>query len=59
MNIAALSTIMNQSIAQQSVGIAVMKMAVNVGEDNATQMTKMMVNIAVDNNLGNHIDITV
>lgn len=59
MDIAVLSTIMSESRAQQSAGIAVMRMAMNAGKDNATQMTEMMSNIAVDDNLGNHIDVTV
>jgi hypothetical protein len=35
-----------------------MKLAMNVGKDNDTQMTEMMENSAVDPNLRNHIDIS-
>lgn len=59
MDIAVLSMIMSQSRAQQSAGIAVMRMAMDAGKDNAKQMTEMIGNIAVDDNLGNHIDVTV
>jgi len=39
MDIGALSMIMSQSRVQQSVGIAVMKMAMDTGKETATQMT--------------------
>lgn len=58
MDIAALSIIMSQSNGQQSAGIAVMKMAMDTGKENALQMTEMIKNIAVDSNLGNHIDVS-
>ncbi|GEQ20115.1 hypothetical protein CBU02nite_06210 [Clostridium butyricum] len=59
MDIAALSMIMSQSRVQQSAGIAVMKMAMDTGKETATQMTEMIKNVAVDPNLGNHIDVSV
>lgn len=59
MDIAELSMVMSQSNAQQSAGIAVMKMAMDIGKENATQMTDMIKNVAVDHNLGNHIDVSV
>ena len=58
MDIAALSMIMSQSRVQESAGIAVMKMAMNTGKENATQITEMINNSAVDPNLGNHIDVS-
>lgn len=58
MDIAVLSMVMSQSKAQTAAGIAVMKMAMDTGKENATQMTEMMKNSAVDPNLGNHIDVS-
>jgi hypothetical protein len=58
MDIAALSMVMSQSKAQSAAGIAVMKMAMDTGKENATQMTEMIKNSAVDPNLGNHIDVS-
>ena len=58
MDIAALSMGMSQSSVQQSAGIAVMKMAMDTGKENATKMTEMMKNSAVDPNLGNHLDVS-
>lgn len=58
MDIAALSMVMSQSKVQQSAGIAVMKMAMDTGKENATQMTDMMGNSSVDPNLGNQIDVS-
>ena len=58
MDIAALSMIMNKSRVQGSAGIAVMKMAMDTGKENATQMTDMIKNSAVDPNLGNHVDVS-
>ena len=56
MDIGALSMIMSQSKVQQSAGIAVMKMAMDTGKENATQMTEMIKNVAVDTNVGQHLD---
>lgn len=58
MDIAALSIVMSQSKVQQSAGIAVMKIAMNDGEKNAAQMTEMIKNVAVNPNLGSHLDVT-
>ena len=58
MDIAELSMVMSQSRVQQSAGIAVMKMAMDTGKETATQMTEMIKNVAVDPNLGNHIDVS-
>lgn len=59
MDIAALSMVMSQSRVQESAGIAVMKMAMDTGKENATEMTEMIKNSAVDPNLGNHLDVSV
>jgi hypothetical protein len=56
MDIEALSMGMSQSRVQQSVGIEVMKMAMNTGKENATQITKMMKNVVVDTNVGQNLD---
>ncbi len=58
MDIAALSMVMSQSKAQTAAGMAVMKMAMDTGKENATQMTQMMTNVAVDPNLGSHLDVS-
>lgn len=58
MDIAALSMVMSQSKVQTAAGIAVMKMAMNIGKENTTKMTEMIKNSAVDPNLGNHIDVS-
>ena len=57
MDIGALSMIMSQSRVQESAGIAVMKMAMNTGKENATQMTDIMENVAVDSNVGQNLDV--
>ena len=59
MDIGALSMVMSQSRVQESVGIAVMKMAMDTGTENATQMTEIMNNVAVDTGLGQRLDIRV
>jgi len=35
-----------------------MKIAMDTGKENATQMTEMMSNVAVDPNLGNNLDVS-
>ena len=57
MDIGELSMVMSQSRVQESAGIAVMKMAMDTGKENATQMTKMIGNVAVDTNLGQNFDL--
>lgn len=59
MDISALPIIMSQSNAQKSVGIEVMKMAMDTEREAATQMTGMMKSVAVDPNIGQHFDATV
>lgn len=56
MDIGALSMVMCQSKMQQSAGIAVMKIAMDTGKENAVQMAEMMRNVAVDTNIGQHLD---
>ncbi|NKF06936.1 YjfB family protein [Clostridium gasigenes] len=56
MDIGALSMVMSQSRVQESAGIAVMKMAMETGKENATQITEIMKNVAVDTNVGQHFD---
>lgn len=57
MDIASLSVIMSQSRVQESAGIALTKLAMNNSVENAAQMTEMMKNVAVDPNLGQHLDV--
>mgnify|MGYP001582640372 CR=1 FL=1 len=57
MDIGALSMVMSQARVQQSAGIAVMKMAMNTGKDNATTITDMVKNVATDPNVGQNLDI--
>ncbi|MBZ9635998.1 YjfB family protein [Clostridium sp. FP1] len=57
MDIAALSMITSQSRVQELAGISVMKMAMETGKETATQMTEMLKNVAVDTNVGQHLDV--
>ncbi|HWQ43603.1 MAG TPA: YjfB family protein, partial [Desulfosporosinus sp.] len=59
MDIAALSMAISQSRVKQSAGIAVMKMAMDTGKENNTQITEMIQNISVDPNVGQHFDASV
>lgn len=59
MDIAELSMAMSQTKVQESASIALMGMAMDTCKEDATQMTEMMNNMAVDPNLGNHIDVSV
>lgn len=59
MDIAELSVAMSQSSVQQSAGIALIKKAMDNGEQNAMQMTEMMQSNVVDPNLGQHVDVRV
>ena len=59
MDIAALSMVMSQSKAQTAAGIAVAKIAMDTNKETGTQMAEMIKNVAVDPNLGNHIDVSV
>ena len=59
MDIAALSMTMSQTKVQESASLSVLKMCMNDSKETAEAMTKMMDNIAVDENLGNKIDVYV
>lgn len=59
MDIAQLSMVMSQSRVSESAGVALMKLAIDTGKENAVQMTEMIKNTAVDSNRGNHIDVSV
>ena len=59
MDIAALSMVMSQSRVQESASISVMKMAMNTEKESAGQISEMLKNVAVDPNLGNHLDVRV
>ena len=56
MDVAALSMVMSQAKVKESVGIVVMKMAMDTGKENTAQMTDMMQNAAIDPNIGQHFD---
>lgn len=56
MDIGALSMVMSQANVQQNAGIAVMKMAMDTGKENATTITDMIKNVAVDTNVGQNLD---
>lgn len=58
MDIAALSMVMSQSQIQTAASMSVMKLALNTGVENATQMTDMMKNVSLEPNLGQHIDVS-
>jgi len=58
MGIGSLSMIMSQSRVQQSAGIAVMKIALDTGKENAAQITEMMGNVSIHPNLGNNLDVS-
>lgn len=59
MDIGAMSIGMHQASLESAVSISVMKMAMNKGIEEATQMTEIMKNSAVDPNLGNNLDVSV
>ncbi|MGV8982714.1 YjfB family protein [Clostridium sp.] len=48
--------IMSQSRVQQDAGIAVMKMEIDTGKENATRITDMMKNVAIDPKVGQNLD---
>jgi len=55
-DIAQLSMVMSQARVQESAGIVVMKIAMNTGKENSTQITDMMKSVAIDRNLGQNLD---
>ena len=50
---------LSQTKVQESASLSVLKMSMNDSKETAEAMTKMMDNIAVDENLGNKIDVYV
>ena len=50
MYIAALSMVINKSKVRTATSMAVMKIYMNAGKENVTQITKMIKNVAVDLN---------
>lgn len=58
MDIAGLSMVMNQSKVMEAASLAVMKMAMNTGKENAQAMTEIMEK-SVNPNVGQHLDIRV
>jgi len=48
MDVGTLSIVMSQSKVRQSAGIAVMKMSMNIAEENVAMVTEMMGNVATD-----------
>ncbi|BCZ48601.1 hypothetical protein psyc5s11_46680 [Clostridium gelidum] len=59
MDIGTISTGMHQAAIQSAVSISVMKLAMNNGSQEATQMTDMISNMAVDTSKGMNIDARV
>jgi len=59
MDIGALSMVMSQASVQQNIGIAVMKMAMDTGKENAAQITETMKNVAGEANLGRNFDVSI
>ena len=58
MDMAELSMVMSQSRVKESAGISVMKMAMDTSKETASQMTEMMSNVAIDTNIGQHLDVS-
>ncbi|WML35461.1 YjfB family protein [Clostridium sp. OS1-26] len=58
MDIAGASMVMSQSKAMDQASIAVMRMAMNTGKENAQAMTDMLES-SVSPNLGQNLDIRV
>ncbi|WP_097025874.1 YjfB family protein [Clostridium peptidivorans] len=56
MDIAGLSMAMSQSKVKDAASLAVMKLAMNTGKENAAQMTEMLKSAAVDPNRGQNLD---
>lgn len=56
MDIAGLSMAMSSSKVQDAASLSVMKLAMNTGKENASQMTEMLQTAAVDPNRGQHLD---
>nr|WP_274601635.1 YjfB family protein [Clostridium rhizosphaerae] len=54
-----MSMILSQSKVQQSAGLAITKLAMDTSKEISLQMTKMISNMSVDPNLGQHLDVRV
>lgn len=59
MDIASLSMAMSMSKAQSEAGVAITKIAMDTGKENASQMTDMMKSPVTDPNLGNYVDVRI
>ena len=59
MDIAELSMVMSQRKVGELAGIAVMKLAMNAGDENSQQMIETMSSIGVDPDRGNYIDVSI
>jgi hypothetical protein len=59
MDIASYSMDMKQASLQNSVQISVMKIAMNDNQLINNEMTQIMNNMAIDENLGNNLDVKV
>ena len=59
MDIASLSMVQHQASIGNAVQISVMKMTMNSSEVINNQMTQMIDNMSIDENLGNNLDATV
>lgn len=58
MDIGSSSMIMSQSRVQENVGIALMKMGLNTGKENDSQVIEMLKNVSGDPNIGSNLDVT-
>lgn len=58
MDIAAMSTMLNQAKVQQQASISVMKMAMDTGETQMNELVKTMEQ-SVNPNLGKNLDISL
>lgn len=56
MDIASVAMGLNQASVGNAVQISVMKMAMNSNEEIGNEMTKIIDNMAIDENLGQNID---
>lgn len=59
MDIGAISIGMHQASLQSAVSISVMKLVMNNGSQEATQMTDMISNMAVDISKGMNLDVRI
>lgn len=57
MDIVALSMAMSQYSVKQDAGIAVMKIAMDTGKENASAMTEIIQTTATNPNVGQNLDV--